>query len=130
MQYKHAVWSVQCVIWSVHVQIQGHLQVQVQFVMYTVHRHCKCFLAIKMSALKKCPRNCAKALKVSGVGSVLQNGTHWQLIKNLQTWCYFCGMRLIKTKHFPVIFREKNKLTYILNPKKMLSDWRVNLLIL
>ena len=31
-----AVYSVQYVVWSVHVQIQGQLQVQVQNVMYIV----------------------------------------------------------------------------------------------
>ena len=31
-----AVYSVQCVVWSVDVQIQGHLQVQVQCILYTV----------------------------------------------------------------------------------------------
>ena len=30
------MYSVQCVVGSVHVQIQGHLQVQVQCVMYAV----------------------------------------------------------------------------------------------
>ena len=31
-----AVYSVQCVVSGVHVQIQGHFQVQVLCVMYTV----------------------------------------------------------------------------------------------
>ena len=37
MNVWRAVYSVQCVVWSVQVQMQLYLQVQVQCVVYTVH---------------------------------------------------------------------------------------------